>query len=413
MDLFVSLTLASALGIACIWLIVSRMPHPDRRWMLQLLLASFAVRLALASVFAAVPSMRFVHEDAEGYEWWGMRLAAAWHGTGSSPDLAQLLGQNYGFYYVAGAIYYLFPFQPMASFVNCIISTLSVFLVYRLASNFFQPMVARRAALLTSATPSMVVWSAVALKDPIVTFLILIALFSCVQLKRRFTPMALLGTILPVIALQPIRFYMVYFIGFSVVASLMLERGSRSLSGIYKQLVVVGGIVALLVLVGSVGRVSDGAAFLSFERASSFRRGMAMTANSGFAQNVDISTPAGALAFLPFGVAVLLLSPFPWQMTSLRALLAAPETIYWWFLIPSVIRGLRFVIRERWQAASPLLIFSTTLTLAYSLIHGNVGSGFRQRAQILVVLFIFGALGTYQRRCRRLGIDERELLKDR
>ena len=47
----------------------------------------------------------------------------------------------------------------------------------------------------------------------------------------------------------------------------------------------------------------------------------------------------------------------------------------------------------------------------YSLVHGNVGAAFRQRAQIFVLLFIFASLGTYVKTCRRRGIDSNLLLE--
>jgi len=90
--------------------------------------------------------------------------------------------------------------------------------------------------------------------------------------------------------------------------------------------------------------------------------------------------------------------------------MAAPETIYWWLLFPSVLRGMWWMFRKRFADTSPLLLFAVTLTAAYSLVQGNVGSGFRQRAQIFIILFVFAALGDYRRRCQRVGLDPDLLL---
>ena len=40
-----------------------------------------------------------------------------------------------------------------------------------------------------------------------------------------------------------------------------------------------------------------------------------------------------------------------------------------------------------------MVIFTTMLTLAYSLVQGNVGTAYRQRSQLLVFYFIFLAVG--------------------
>jgi hypothetical protein len=321
--------------------------------------------------------------------------------------------QNYGYKYIAGAVYYLLgQFKPLLSYLSCVIGTVTVYLVYRLSRMFFHPLVARQAALMIVWVPSMVLWSSMAIKDALMSFLILLTLLACVALKRRLTIASVLLLAGSIIAMQPIRFYMVYFLGFSVVLSLFLERGVRRLTGVYKQLLLIGVFAALLAVVGTAGGFSEGASSITFESASRFRHGMATSAASGFDASTDVSTPGRALAYLPIGVSELLLGPFPWQFGSMRALFAAPETIYWWILFPSMIRGMIWAFRKRFADTSPLVLFAVIMTCAYSLVHGNVGSGFRQRAQIFIILFIFAAFGRVKRRAERIGIDVDLLLSD-
>ncbi|HEV2904910.1 MAG TPA: hypothetical protein VGW32_07680, partial [Pyrinomonadaceae bacterium] len=52
-----------------------------------------------------------------------------------------------------------------------------------------------------------------------------------------------------------------------------------------------------------------------------------------------------------------------------------------------------FSIKYRLRQMSPILIFTAMLTLAYSVFQGNVGTAYRQRAQVLVFYFIFVAVG--------------------
>jgi hypothetical protein len=44
--------------------------------------------------------------------------------------------------------------------------------------------------------------------------LIVVSLVSCMTLKRKLTLQALFGTVAPIIAIQPLRFYLVYFMIF-------------------------------------------------------------------------------------------------------------------------------------------------------------------------------------------------------
>jgi len=381
----------------------------ERGWVQRVLVFALVGRVAIAAVFELLPQLRIFHEyDADGYELFGVRMALAWQGRYPPFEMSS---SNPGYYYVCGALCYLFgPFRFNIPLFNTVVGTLTVALIYRFTRDYFHVLVARRAAVLVAFTPSMMLWSAMALKDTLVTFLIIVALWACVRLKEAITVGSLSAIVLSVAAIQTLRFYMIYFVAFAIMVALVFDRGVRVVTGFYKQVFLGAIAVALFSVVGLSGRAVEGTEYLSFEKASIYRRGMASTANSGFSADADVSTPGRALAFLPIGLANLLLAPFPWQMTSLRPLIAAPETVAWWILFPPTISGVALVVRRRFREMSPLLIFSVSLACAYSLVHGNVGSAFRQRAQIFVFLFIFSSLGWYRSKCRRAGIDDSLLL---
>ncbi len=119
----------------------------------------------------------------------------------------------------------------------------------------------------------------------------------------------------------------------------------------------------------------------------------ATSAQSGFGQDVDVSTTSGALATIPMGVVYLLFAPFPWQLGSLRQSITLPEMIVWWAVFPLLVLGLWFSLKHRLRQMMPILIFTSMLTLAYSIFQGNVGTAYRQRAQLLVFYFIFVGVG--------------------
>jgi hypothetical protein len=123
------------------------------------------------------------------------------------------------------------------------------------------------------------------------------------------------------------------------------------------------------------------------------RKDSAVSAESGFGKDVDVSTTKGALSTIPLGLLYLLFAPFPWQIVSLRQSITLPEMIIWWASFPLMILGLWFSVRYRLRMISPILIFTVMLSIAYSVVQGNVGTAYRQRAQLLVFYFIFVAVG--------------------
>jgi hypothetical protein len=133
--------------------------------------------------------------------------------------------------------------------------------------------------------------------------------------------------------------------------------------------------------------------FGSLEAVQRSRNNLATSANSGFGKDVDVSTTSGALAAMPIGLTYLMFAPFPWQLASLRQSITLPEMVIWWVSFPMLVLGLWYSIKFRLRQISPILIFTTMLTLAYSIFQGNVGTAYRQRAQILVFYFMFVAVG--------------------
>ena len=92
--------------------------------------------------------------------------------------------------------------------------------------------------------------------------------------------------------------------------------------------------------------------------------------------------------------------------------------VIWWASFPLLVLGLWYAIKYRLRMISPILIFTVMLTLAYSVFQGNVGTAYRQRAQLLVFYFIFVAVGFVlvqeKREERRRRIDEeRQRLRKR
>ena len=119
----------------------------------------------------------------------------------------------------------------------------------------------------------------------------------------------------------------------------------------------------------------------------------ASRSNSGFGKDVDVSTTQGALSVIPVGMLYLLFAPFPWDVGSLRQNLTLPEMVIWWASFPMLVLGVWFSIKYRLRQIFPILIFTSMLSLAYSMFQGNLGNAYRQRAQLLVFYFIFVAVG--------------------
>jgi len=111
---------------------------------------------------------------------------------------------------------------------------------------------------------------------------------------------------------------------------------------------------------------------------------------------VDISTPTGALAFLPIGLFYFVFAPFPWMLGSIRQIVAMPEMLYWYTLMPAMVRGGRILLRKRGRESLFLLLLLISLSVGYAIGQGNIGTMFRHRAQVLPIFLILAAVGRHR-----------------
>jgi cation transport ATPase len=195
-------------------------------------------------------------------------------------------------------------------------------------------------------------------------------------------------------ALLTLRFYTFYMMAAAVTGSFMLGMKSFNAQAFLGRFL---GIVAIGLVFTWFGVTQYASSQLSeygnLQRVQMSRQDMARSAESGFMKDVDVNTTEGALTAIPVGCLYLLFAPFPWQLASLRQSLPLPEMIVWWLSFPLLILGLWYSLRHRLTEVAPIVIFTTMLTLAYSLVQGNVGTAYRQRSQLLVFYFIFLAVG--------------------
>jgi hypothetical protein len=141
---------------------------------------------------------------------------------------------------------------------------------------------------------------------------------------------------------------------------------------------------------------------IDFQQVQRARVWGAKAANTGFGADVDITDPEAALEFLPIGILYVLLAPFPWMINNLRQLITLPELIAWWLLMPMMIKGFWFAIRNRLRQSFVICTFVVGLTLAFALYQSNAGTAYRHRSQLYPFFFVFIGIGMELRRNAKL-----------
>ncbi len=372
----------------------------EKTLLTSIFLAALLLRLGLGLFIHFFDLREFFGPDAWSYDVAGQRLAEIWQGlpvpddeTTKTVNTSEAAG--WGMYYIVGVIYFIFGASILVAQSFCgFIGALTAPMVYFCAEKIFHNQrVAKISALLVALFPSFIIWSSQLLKDGLIIFLLVCVMTMVLQLQKKLNYPAIFLLILSLFGILSLRFYIFYMVIVSIIGSFVIGI-STSVQSIIRNTIVIVIIGLALTYLGVIRTASSEIeTYGNLERVQLSRHNLSRVAESGFGREIDVSTPGGAIAALPIGFVYLMFAPFPWQVNKLNQVLSLPDVFAWWALIPILISGLWYTLKNRLRSAIPILIFSLMLTIAYSLFQGNVGTAYRQRTQIQVFLFIFIAVG--------------------
>lgn len=391
--------LCTLLGAAAGFFIYKREEYGT--FLLRLFIAALLVRMILGTALFVFRLQDFFGGDAWTYDYFGWAQLQGWGGDKfllSEVDqfTKRGAGSGSGMVYMVASIYGLIGRNMLATqLVNSVIGAATAPIIFLTAHHIFKNLrVARFSAFAVAFYPSLVLWSSQGLKDGPIVFFLALAILATLKVSERMSAKHIGALVLAMLGLLTFRFYVFYMMCVAVVGAFVIGLQAVTAKSFARQ------FVAMMIL--GLGLTYFGvsrSASLQFESYGSLeqlqrsRLDAATSAESGFGQDVDVSTSSGALSTIPTGLVYLLLAPFPWQMVSLRQSITLPEMIIWWASIPMLVLGLWFSIKYRLRMISPMLIFTAMLSLTYSIFQGNVGTAYRQRAQLLVFYFVFAAVG--------------------
>ena len=373
----------------------------DRKFLLRVFLSGVLVRLFVGTLIYVFHWQEFFGGDALTFDFFGYALLQVWEGQTQYLRAVEMFSSNgagsgWGMLYLVAVVYKIVGRNMLAiQYVNCVIGAASAPLAYLISIEIFpNKRIARICTLMAAFFPSLVLWSCQGLKDGPIILLLTLSMLATLKLGEKFNIKYVAVLVLSLFCLLTLRFYVFYIVVIAVTAAFILGRRQLTAQSFARQMIIIMMIGLALGYFG-VSRYASQQfeTFASAEQLQRMRLDASQSAASGFAEDVDVSTASGALSTVPLGLTYLLLAPFPWQLASLRQAITLPEMIIWWSSIPLLVLGAWFTIKHRLREIAPIVIFTSLLTLTYSIMQGNVGTAYRQRAQLLVFYFVFVAVG--------------------
>lgn len=421
------------LGVVPFVVVGLTIPRPDRRYVALIVLVGLSLRLVIAAAAALFLSSAVygLFDDTVRYEEIGQAMADAWRAHQGIDLYASYQLSVAGYYYVVAALAFVSEGGPfLTGAFNAALACLTAPVLYWIADGLG----ARRnervgAAAIGTFIPSVVLWSAIPLKDTAVSLVFCIGVLATLRIaafpgRRRIAWLATLAVCM--LVLSTIRIYATLFLtGFAVLVFVLTRTWQVRPRWTAASLVVVLA-VQLWSLQGPEGGLITAAAtdISVLERI----QGLLNRGGSGEATPtptaVAIASPATRPPVIVLGPEpsaeptptpppgrveryLFLAARFPVQFVQFYVLpipfvtkgnavrLAIPEMLLWYVMLPVAIVGLVALWRRDRGRTAAVAVLAVFMASVYGVIVGNAGSILRYRAQEMLLLATPISAGAY------------------
>jgi hypothetical protein len=389
-----------------------------------LFLGAYGLRAAVAIPLHAYMKARngsgAVFQDDATYDLVSAWLVRTEHGDGIAifSGHKHLLDSLYP--YVLAGIYAVLGYTPLVpKLLNGVLAALTAVLIMEIGWRAFSHRAGLVAGVGFALLPSLVLYSSVSLKEPLLLLGVVIALraiqeLDAAPLRSASFANALVALAFALLLVDDLRAPLVVLVcGLTVLTLLRRSRQRlRTLQVVFVFLLgagLVGGVV-LVARIRSPESALAQATHLDYvvEQLNHRRAWEAFSARSQLETPADPYNANGRLVppqlsgdspndtldvgdiLTPFGFA--LLSPTPWQVRSLRDLAASGEMLIWYVLLAAALCGWR--ARPQQPAfVVCLVLYGLATWAALAVSEGNLGNLLRHRMMLTPTVLVLGAAG--------------------
>lgn len=404
---------AVALMPLCRWA-VSGIDGAERRWLVRLLAAAIVLRVAaiVLLVLTTDPNVHQIHafvpdaRNAIARSWW---VRNQWLGIDIGPLNRLRVNNVYGatsYVYILAALQLVFGEAPYAvNFMATLAFLVAAVALYRVSRQSYGSSIAMIGLAILLFWPTMIVWSASALRECFQLALTATVFVAVVHTVRGRAPMyRIAALVLLAVALAAV--YTTRAGAFAIVTGgLGIALAGHAVS-LRPAVARAAGAAMVILAAWAITQPSIQQRFVDLMRPAVMRH-VGEVATPGNAYKVleyrfyvdslndiiNTLTPAEALDFAIRSAAAFIVVPLPWQLASATELVFLPQQVCWLLLIACAVIGAAAGFRR-----DPLLtwllvgyfIAGLVVIAPYS---GNIGTLVRHRDIVMASVAWLGAAG--------------------
>ena len=303
--------------------------------------------------------------------------------------------------------------------ISVFVGVLSVYATWLLGSEVWNDRAGRRAAWVMALYPTVVMYSALPLREAYLTCILMFALVWVARWSREGKVRQAIWAFLlfGVGTFFHGAIFLVAFAFLVVIASKILLRGGQSiirgrlrLTALIGLIVIGGGLLywglsgAYVDKLGRLTDIFDLQRWVSYSQAKYYADGHA--SNAVYPGWTAPETVGDLVWAIPVKIIYLLFSPFPWDMRTPAHLIGVIDGLLYLGLIIIITRNIKTIWLN--PAARTVLLVILPFIFAYAIGTSNFGTSIRHRAKFVGVLIMLSSFWFARLVIRRKPIDSEE-----
>jgi len=351
------------------------------------LFVAFAVRASAALFHFYVTALPDGTTDARSLE----NTAWRWGNDGLATALGHFTGPDSHFYsWLLALVYSVTGRSPlMAQAFSVLAGVGTVYLTWRLTSELWGERHARKAVWCAALFPTLVLYSALTLREAYIVFFVLLGLWGTVRWARREDVYSLLGA-LAGFGLATF-FHGGMFIALAAFLGLFAARhGYKWLAALRRARIRLFSTVLLVaVFVGTASYIVIGFDLPKLGKPSELVNAHRLVNRFEFSQRGTASYPDWAVPQegseiiwkAPIRIVYFLFAPFSWDIEKLAHLVGWFDGLLYMIIVFFLWRGRKQIIED--EGGRSVLLVLAALVLVFGLAISNFGTGLRHRAKFV------------------------------
>jgi len=395
-------------GLICFFVARKKNESPEnKRFILSLIILIFISRALLSLFVFNARDMRLTQDEGtysqkaiiKVCEMQGIADKREWFAEYfENTDMAiNVYGYNIYTYILTG-FYYLLGYQVQAArFINILINIIVFLLIFYSAKEIFNSRVAKISSAIFAFFPSITLWSAMICADLTILLGITVFLYSLVKSVKKFDLRWLLLMVPAYYIVSSIRAYVGILL--VVVAALTLTLKLFLRITIKGKVLVTVLALTMLFLIATPPVITFTKIKIEKEMQTIItqQRHLSVADDGGYLIYPLHSYKDGKCSIRELctaytkGMLYALFSPFPWRVESKIQLMALPQNILWYFMIPFILYGFYRGYKANKLATIAIFLYSFFMFSTFALAEGNMGALFRHKDMVLPFLLIYFA----------------------